>query len=130
MDEALNTTLEPVRRVAGLYLYRYGEMAYDTYRVTMEPDGYYLSVSDEPGEPFPDESAAALMEIIDKYDVQSWDGFSEYNEYVLDGDGFQLEIWLTDGTHIQASGENKFPENYAYAMGGFWDILTEAAGVE
>ena len=124
VDEDLHVTLTPVRAISFFYVYRNGEINYDSYRITLDKDGYYVSVSEEPAEPFSDVAAKALMDVIDRYDVASWDGFAESRDYVLDGEGFWLEITLTDGTRVLARGDNAFPEHYFDAMGEMWEILT------
>ena len=67
---------------------------------------------------------AELQEVIQSYGLESWDGFHESDPYVLDGEGFWLEITLTDGTRVLARGDNAFPEHYFDAMGEMWEILT------
>ena len=124
VDEDLHVTLEPVRAISFFYVYRNGEINYDSYRITLDTDGYYLSVNEEPAAPFNKFLAQAIVDIIDKYDVASWDGFAESQDFVLDGEGFWLEFTLTDGTRVLARGDNAFPENYFDAMGEIWDILT------
>ena len=42
---------------------------------------------------------------------------------MLDGEGFWLEIALTDGTSITARGENAFPENYFPAISRMQETL-------
>ena len=124
VDEDLHVTLTPVRAISSFYVYRNGEINYDSYRITLDTDGYYVSVNEEPAEPFNKFLAQALVEIIDKYDVASWDGFAESQDFVLDGEGFWLEFTLTDGTRVLARGDNAFPEHYFDAMGEIWEILT------
>ena len=124
VDEDLHVTLTPVRAISSFYVYRNGEINYDSYRITLDTDGYYVSVNEEPAEPFNKFLAQALVEIIDKYDVASWDGFAESRDFVLDGEGFWLEFTLTDGTRVLARGDNAFPEHYFDAMGEIWEILT------
>ena len=70
-----------------------------------------------------EEAVQALMEVIETYEVSSWDGFSKANENVLDGEGFSLEIGFTDGTCVKADGDNAFPDHYVDAMGEIWNIL-------
>ena len=53
-----------------------------------------------------------LLSIIEGYDLSTWDGFHENNPYVLDGEGFSLEIAFSDGTGIRAQGDNRFPAGY------------------
>ncbi len=125
VDEDLHVTLTPVRAISCLDVYRNGEIYYDSYRITMEEDGYYVSVSEADAEPFSAEAAEALMDVIDRYDVAGWDGFSESTPFVLDGEGFRLDLQLTDGTRVHAAGDNAFPEHYFDAMGEMWEILTD-----
>ena len=124
VDEDLHVTLTPERAISSFFVYRSGEINYDSYRITLDMDGYYLSVNEEPAAPFNKFLAQALAEIIDKYDVASWDGFAESQDFVLDGEGFWLEFTLTDGTRVLARGDNAFPEHYFDAMGEMWEILT------
>ena len=125
VDEDLNVTLRSVRSLAIFYLYRNGDIAYDSYNITREEDGYYVSVNEE--EPFRirTEAADQLLEIIEKYDLESWDGFSESATGVLDGQGFWIEFTLTDGTHVSARGDNAFPEHYFDAIGAIQELLDE-----
>ena len=123
MDEDLHVTLTPVRKISTFFVYRMGEIYYDSYRISMEEDGYYVSVSDRKAKRFAPEDAEALTEIIEKYDIASWDGFSGSRKYVLDGQGFSLEIRFTDGTRVDARGDNAFPEHYFDAIGDIWEIL-------
>ena len=104
-------------------MYRYGEIRYDSYNVFLDKDGYHVSVNDEESVPMNEEAVQALMEVIETYDVSSWDGFSKANENVLDGEGFSLEIGFTDGTCVKADGDNAFPDHYVDAMGEIWNIL-------
>ena len=123
VDEVLRITLTPVRAISTFFVYRNGEINYDSYKITFGAEGYRVSVNEEPDQPISADVANALMAIIDRYDVASWDGFSESRSFVLDGEGFWLDFTLTDGTRIHASGDNAFPEHYFEAMGDMWDIL-------
>ena len=124
VDEELHVVLTPVRKISTFYVYRCGEIAYDTYRINMNGDGYSVSVNDTREQPFSTEDADALLQVIEAYDIASWDGFSESRKYVLDGESFWLEIGLTDGTSVLARGDNAFPAHYFDAIGEIWDILT------
>ena len=53
-----------------------------------------------------------LEEIIDKYNINSWDGFNKTNNNVLDGDSFSLNITFKDNSNVSASGYMKWPTNY------------------
>ena len=124
VNDALHVVLTPVRKISTFFVHRSGEMAYDTYRITFNGDGYSLSVNDTAEQPFSEEDTDALMRVIEAYDIASWDGFSGSRKYVMDGESFWLEIGLTDGTNVLARGDNTFPEHYFDAMDEMWEILT------
>ena len=126
VDEELNVTLESVRKISTFFLYRNGEINYDTYHITNWPDGYHVSVNDEEDQYIDGDSVDALMRVIEEYDLLQWDGFDESREHVLDGEGFWLEINLTDGSSILARGENAFPKDYFQAIGEIQEILDNA----
>ena len=90
----------------------------------MNVDGYRVSIDEGEERPFSTGAVDELMNAIDTYDVASWDGFSESDYNVLDGESFRLEIGLTDGTSVLARGDNAFPDNYDEAMEQIWRILT------
>ena len=116
--------IETGRTLSTFSVYRYGEISYDSYSIFLDEDGYHISVNDEESQFMDEETVQTLMEVIEAFNVSSWDGFDETNENVLDGEGFSLEIGFTDGTSVKALGDNAFPEQYADAMGEMWDILT------
>ena len=76
VDEALQVALTPVRAISTFFVSRTGEIRYDSYQITMDSDGYHLSINEEQAQPVSDEDINALMDIIDTYDVDTWDGFS------------------------------------------------------
>ena len=53
-----------------------------------------------------------LEDILRKYDVESWDGFSKSDKRVLDGYSFSLYAKMSNGDSISASGYMKWPKNY------------------
>ena len=114
----------PERTISEFFVSRTGEINYDSYRITMDPDGYHMSVNGEEEEPVSADTVEALMDVIETYDVDSWDGFDESAKYVLDGEGFSLEILFTDGSSVTARGDNRFPDRYFEAVGEIWEILT------
>jgi len=126
VDEDLNVTLEPVRMVSTFFMSRNADIFYNTYRVSHWEDGYRVSVNDGDELYIDAESVDALVDVIDKYDVEKWDGFSESKRHVLDGESFWLEVGLTDGTSIRAQGENVVPENYGAAISEMQEILDNA----
>ena len=116
--------IETGRTLLTFSVYRYGEIRYDSYSIFLDEDSYHISVNDEEPQSMDEETVQMLMEVIEAYNVSSWDGFDETNENVLDGEGFSLEIGFTDGTSVKALGDNAFPDQYADAMGEMWDILS------
>ncbi len=123
VDENLRMDLTPVLEISYFYVYRSGEINYDTYEITRDEDGYHVSVNGEAEQAARTAAVNALADVIDAYNMTSWDGFNESRPFVLDGEGFRLEFTLTDGTCVQADGDNAFPEHYFEAMGEIWDIL-------
>ena len=53
-----------------------------------------------------------LLEIINKYNVDRWDGFNGTNKDVLDGDSFSLSIKTREKKYISATGYMSWPKNY------------------
>ena len=55
---------------------------------------------------------AQLEGLYKAHRLARWDGFSKYNSWVSDGEGFSLSIRFADGTSMSASGSNSFPKGY------------------
>ena len=53
-----------------------------------------------------------IENILNKYDVISWNGFNKADKNVLDGDSFSINIKMSDGGKIDASGYMMWPEGY------------------
>lgn len=53
-----------------------------------------------------------LENILNKYNVGSWNSFNKNNKYVLDGDSFSLSVNLENGKSISAHGYMEWPNNY------------------
>ncbi len=127
VDENLKVTLTTALSISRFELYLHGDMApryYSMYILQNEP---YLSVGDnESYRKIDQKTVDELAKVFETYDVASWNGFSKYNKYVLDGEGFRLEIYLSDGSYIYATGDNSFPEHYHEVIGQWEEILNEA----
>ncbi len=126
VDDSLDVTLQSVRQISTLFYYRSGDIDYDTYDISRETDGYHVSVNDGEEQIIETNSVNELMSIIEHYDVVLWDGFAETERGVRDGETFWLEVRLTDGTYIEAKGENAYPENYFLAMNSMQQVLSNA----
>ncbi|MBR3076677.1 MAG: hypothetical protein IKO68_05170 [Oscillospiraceae bacterium] len=129
VHENLKMTFRAIRTISGLTVFRNGSIAYDSYAVTLGAEGFTLTVNEEESCPMDQETADAIYAVVEKYDLASWNGFNKSQQGVLDGEGFWLELSLTDGTSIYAAGDNVFPAHYFDAMGELWTILQNAAGL-
>ena len=113
-------------KLSYFFLTRSGDIAYDSYEIELSEDEYRVSVNGEEEQEFPGEAADGLLEIVEEYDLESWDGFDESAPFVLDGELFRLEIRFADGTGITACGDNRFPPQYYDAIGSLQELLDKA----
>lgn len=107
------------------------ELEFLEYRVSGYNPGYDVKFEDgkiiyenfdegKKGKYRADENTVSqLMNTFKELDIYSWNGYDEYDEEMLDGMGFTLYVKFVDGTYINASGDNKFPENF----GEFDDVM-------
>ncbi len=58
------------------------------------------------------EDIKKIEEILKKYEVGKWNGFSKTDPNVLDGDSFHFYVTFKDGKSISASGYMMYPTNY------------------
>ena len=123
VDEDLNVTLNQERVITGFEFSRNGEIFRDSYEIIMLMDGYSVSISGNEYQPVDESIIDALYEVVEKYDLYRWDGFDKTRSCVLDGEDFRFMISFSDGTSIQADGNNAFPENYFDAMSEMEHIL-------
>lgn len=83
----------------GKHLFVYESMLYPDYgEMTCEVDDAFLD---------------QLYQLYRDCRLASWDGFDKVNSYVLDGDGFSLNISFQDGTTLYAHGDNVYPKGYS-----------------
>ena len=106
-----------------LYFTRGGYTVPQTYEVRLENGRY--TISENGGEPIPldTEPAGELLDAVSDYGLESWDGFHKSDPYVLDGEGFLLEMDFADGVSISASGDNSFPDGYFAVSSALDDIF-------
>ena len=123
VDGTLNATLIRDQAIAGFYLRRSGEIARDVYRIITLQGEYRVSVNDGPYRRIDPSVADALYAVVAERDLFRWDGFDRSRKGVLDGEGFELEIDMTDGVSIRARGSNAFPEGYFDAIEELQAIL-------
>lgn len=53
-----------------------------------------------------------IENILNKYNVSSWNNFNKSNKYVMDGNSFSINIKMQDGKKISAQGYEKWPKYY------------------
>ena len=54
-----------------------------------------------------------IENILNKYNVSSWNGFNKSDNNVLDGNSFSIYIKMNDNSKIEASGYMIYPNNYS-----------------
>ena len=105
------------------YISRGGYMVPQSYEITLRNGSYMIQENEDDPRSMDPRLIAELQEVIQAYGLESWDGFHESDPYVLDGEGFWLQMWFADGTSVYASGDNAFPDGYFDAMSGIDGIL-------
>lgn len=113
------------------YEFKYDDNS-DRYMVMIKP---YLIEDENRLEVEVDESFKdKLKEILVKYEVFKWEGFSKSDHNVLDGDSFSFNAWFKDKTSIHASGYMMWPENYRNVRDEldklFMEIYNKEKGIE
>ena len=53
-----------------------------------------------------------LQNILKKYEVGKWNGFDKFDQNVLDGRSFTINIKMKNGDRVDASGYMKWPKNF------------------
>ena len=109
--------MEPIRRVS---LIPQGEKAL----VRIEPwDGEEEELFNYPVDA---EILDQARRVLETYDVASWAGFRGSDPNVLDGYSMSFQVEFVDGSRIEASGENNFPENFNEVFSELDDLSVEA----
>ena len=54
-----------------------------------------------------------LEDLLRKYEIGKWNGFHKSSKFAMDGDSFQLNIRMKDGSSLEADGYMKWPKNYS-----------------
>ena len=64
-----------------------------------------------------------VIEILNKYNVYSWNKFNKSDSNVLDGTGFYFSLLMENNKTIKASGYEIYPKNYGYVRGALDEIF-------
>ncbi len=104
------------------FCYRYdGTIGGNNYSYTVaQKDGgavFICEVMEHPSDKSArGEVGAAVLERVNElyrtYRLYRWDGYSRYNSFICDGEGFSLSIKFRDGRSLHANGMNAFPVRY------------------
>ena len=54
-----------------------------------------------------------IEKVLNKYNVEKWNGFNKVDKNVLDGNSFSIYIKMSDGSKVEASGYMMWPNNYS-----------------
>ncbi len=71
-----------------------------------------------------------LTEIINRYSVGRWDGFSKSDRRVLDGNSFHLYLRTEDDRSVSAHGYMKWPKNYSSVKGEILSLFDSLCAEE
>ncbi|MBR4236229.1 MAG: hypothetical protein IKR85_09245 [Clostridia bacterium] len=126
VDADLNVSLTLLRELSAFRFTRGGYMAPQSFELTLQNGEYMLSINDEPARAIDKSFTDRLQDLTIEYELDSWDGFNESAQYVLDGEDFSLSIEYTDGTTVDAYGSNSFPTGYFDAAAALEELLTSA----
>lgn len=91
------------------------------YTVWIKPNG----IADEDKKVFTVDGSfvSRLEKFLEDNRVGRWNGFKKVDKNVLDGNQFELNIYLEDGTSVNASGYMRWPKNYAAVKEGVENIF-------
>ena len=100
--------------------YNYGSFfgGYYEYHLVLDGDVVHVTAEGMNGVDLhidKDIDASILEElslVINTNKLERWDGFSKEDPHVLDGYSFDLLVKYDDGRTLEASGYEKYPENY------------------
>lgn len=100
--------------------YNYGSFfgGYYEYHLVLDGDVVHVTAEGMNGVELDidKEIDASILEelslVINTNKLERWDGFSKEDPHVLDGYSFDLLVKYDDGRTLEASGYEKYPENY------------------
>ncbi len=132
VDEGLNVSLKRIPLVSKLFLERYGDTT-RSYELLSNGMEFGLSRDYSFAGKVQPETVIELTELLKSYKIDAWNGFSHQNPELEDkilygeaeGEYFSLSIEFDDGSAIQASGCNVFPQNYRQFMQKLDELLSD-----
>ena len=130
-----NGQVTPLPDIQELTYYVHGTMMEPIWSVSLIRQGEEALVRIEPWDGEEEESfdypvAAEILDkartILENYNVASWAGFCGRDPNALDGYSMKFQAEFVDGSRIEASGENNFPENFNEVFSELDDLTVEA----
>jgi hypothetical protein len=106
----------------GMYAYAYYDIKCDSKcTITIKPSGF----PDESEKTYDmdDNSINSNINILNKYEVSTWDGFDKSDKNVLDGNSFSFSLKTKDGYSVDAKGYMMWPDNYRNVRDELEDIF-------
>ena len=100
------------------YNFGSGEGTWDEYKITIRDGKYHMtgtgynSSTININRDITESDMEKLNNIIKDNNIDSWDGFDESDDNVLDGYGFKLIVKYKNGDDIEAEGYMQYPDNY------------------
>ena len=130
-----NSQSTPLPDIQELTYYVHGTMVEEIWSVSLIRQEEEVLVRVEPwgGEeeeifdyPVDEEVFDKARTILENYNVASWAGFCGYDPNALDGYSMSFQVEFVDGSRIEATGENQFPENFDEVFSELDDLTAEA----
>ena len=83
---------------------------------------------EEPDSVYPADASVLqeVRELLETYDVGSWNEFKGSNRMALDGESFGFYVEFTDGSVISAYGTNAFPPHYQEVYSALLNLTAPA----
>lgn len=121
------------------YSYSCGNTVYANVQYSLRlEDGTYIAAVKPAHEPpeavrtylVSESFVQELRQLLIDNEVGKWNGFDKRSRTVMDGDGFDLFIYMEDDTCLSASGYMKWPKNYSAVRDGLDRLFSERLGQE
>ena len=117
-DDKKTTKITEIKRFSFEYSEGYAANSYTRYKLecqakciaTIKP--YGMLEEDIKEYEVNSDFVNKLIDLFNKYEVVSWDGFDRVAKDVLDGDSFSFFLWIQGDIKIEASGYMLWPDNY------------------
>ena len=129
-----NSQSTPLPDIQELTYYVHGTMVEPIWSISLirQEEGALVRVEPWDGEeeffdyPVDKETLDKARTVLENYNVASWAGFRGRDPNALDGYTMGFQVEFVDGSRIEASGENNFPQNFNEVFSELDDLTVEA----